>query len=797
MEEVIVTAQKREENLQRAALSVAALNGDELRNAGKTNLVQMLRGVAGVETGNGGYFFIRGVGNGPQFGQDASVTLTTNGVFMQRGQTPRDTFYDVARVEVARGPQTTLTGRTSEGGAVSVITNEPGLDKLELKGTVEGGNYNLFATQGVINVPLNEMFALRIATTTVRRDGYFTADGGDVDSESGRVRLLFKPNEDFKVVLSGDYSTSSTTGTGTGNSGIISFTAPFTTANGYYWNPTPPLTYNTFKIANVYADVSWNTQFANFYFQPTYQHADVLNNGFTTNYVTYTTQRNLGFSDMQALARATNNVRSSSPQRQRSYEFRVSNPDDADIKWLVGAYYYWQSQVLATQNANGSLTTTSPATAVAVWPAAPYPQIYPQSTRRISEDKDVYAQATLPLTATWRVTGGVRYSQDSKQRAFSPGNYLLPDGTTINSNYRFPINDNLSGQASSSSFVYYNIEALNAEYKRTNWLAKLEHDLTDSSLLYAMVSTGWKTGSFLNVPSPDAICGTTPTIGGAGSVGCAGASPYLTPGFKAAYDPEFLTSYEVGSKNTLLDDHLRLNASLYYYNYRNYQFNYSVNFFNPATGVDPDFLPVASYTGNAGTVRNYGGELESSYLLSDNDKLDLNISYMHARFGAVPVSEQAAPGVKTWAASLRGLSLPHSPTWQIMPKYAHSFIFGSGASLVASADAQFSTKQIINTPASCQQIPGFYPAGSCTAAALTVPDYARSYWEQKSFAKFNLSFAYNGASNNWTLTAYINNLTDKTTFTDLFAPNAFTGTGQTTFAPDEPRAYGVILSAKL
>ncbi|MGC3981868.1 MAG: TonB-dependent receptor [Steroidobacteraceae bacterium] len=809
LEEIVVTAQKREETLQKAALSVTALVGDDLRQQGKTDLPDMLRGVAGVETGNG-FFFVRGIGSAPQFGQDASVTVSVNGVFMQNAQTQRDAFFDIARVEVARGPQTTLTGRTSEGGAINVISNEPNLDQFELKGVVEGGDHSLLATQGVINLPIGSQVAFRTAFATVNRDGYFTS-GGDLDNKSVRARLLWQPSEDIKLILSGDYSDGLLTGTASGNTDRIDLSLPFYTLHGYYWNPTPPLTKSKYIIKNFWGDFTWDTAVGTLYFQPTYQENKVINYPiYSANSVTLFNNLALGYNYDAAVARSTTSSSNASPANSTSYELRFSSPASSKLKWLVGLYYFKGEQAIALLN--GTAGTSSPnnatanpanATAVGILPTIGYPVVYPQSNKRVTTDKDVYFQATYPVTKTWRVTGGARYSDDAKKRGTAVGGFVLPDGTAINTNFRFPLDNNATNPgvpngntATNGPFIYYNLDAATASYKRVNWLAKLEHDVTDTSMLYAMVSTGWKTGSFINIPSASALC-SPPPAGAPLAATCSNTVPLVISGFKADYDPEYLTAYEIGSKNMLLNDRLRVNGSLYYYDYKGFQFNYAVNWVNPAAGVDPDFQPLTGQTGNAKKATSYGGEIETSYLITANDKLDFNVSYIHARLKEVQVSSLAAASVKAWAAALTNFTFPHAPSWQLTPRYSHVFNLNGHGDITANMDAQYSSKQYTNLPSSCQQIPGNYAAGTCAATPLVVDDHVLTYYVQPAFTKMNASVAYHSTNSKWSVTGYINNATNKKTIVSNTPPNSFVGFGSAGFTPDDPRTYGVIVSANL
>lgn len=798
LEEVVVTAQRREENLQKAALSITALEGEDLRERGRSSILDIVRGVPGVEIGGNGYMNIRGVGQSPSLaaGQDPSVTLNVNGVFMLNPQGGRDAYYDIARVEVARGPQTTLTGRTAEGGSINVITNEPNLKQLEMNGSLEAGNYSRKAATAVLNLPLGSSFALRVAGSHTQKEGYFYntgGTGGAYNTNAARVRLLVQPNDDIKLVFSADYSHSVTRGQGgtssVGNTGVIDLSKPFYTLNGYYWNPSPGDSRLYYTIKNYWGDFSWNTPAGVFTFAPNYQdNVSLSYPSYATNVPSLNTGLANGLSFSTALAQATTWTSSLTPGISRQYEFRWANPQDAKLKWMLGYYYYYNKLAFATLN--GGTGTTS-------LPIAQYPVVYPQNQTRVSLDKDFFGQITIPFAATWRATFGARYSNDSKERGESPGGYLEPDGTVINTNQRFPINNNVAGSvAPNGPFIYYDLSAGSVAYKHTNWLAKLEHDFSATSMSYAMVSTGWKTGAFIVVPNLGVLCSTTPPPGAPLARGCATPVPIVTPGYRDRYDPEYLTSFEVGTKNTLLDGKLRLNGSLFYYDYDGYQFPYIVNHFNPATGVDPDFGPTFGQIGNA-KAKSYGGEVETSWLFTQHDRVDLNVSYLHARLENVPVSDLAPQAVKTWAASLAGFTLPHSPTWQVRPKYEHIFNLRTGTFNVA-LDAQISTKQLATfLPNNCQQIPGTYAAGACTAGALTVGEYVRSYYTLPGFTKYNLSLGYHSSSGKWSVSGYVYNVTDKETFNTLQLPNSFVGTANLNITADDPRTYGVIVSVKL
>lgn len=169
LEEVIVTAQRREESLQKTPISITAISGADLLAREVTSIDSALRDVPGVViqgNANGGGVYIRGIGSG----QDSAiggpaVNLNFDGIYQQQPELPMASIYDLERVEVLRGPQGTLYGRNATAGSINIITANP-QDHFEAAGTVGLGNYNLLHTEGMVNVPLNDAIAVRAAMSS-------------------------------------------------------------------------------------------------------------------------------------------------------------------------------------------------------------------------------------------------------------------------------------------------------------------------------------------------------------------------------------------------------------------------------------------------------------------------------------------------------------------------------------------------------------------------------------------------------------------------------------------------------
>src|ERR1700674_268079 len=167
LQEIVVTAARREETIQKSSLAIQAISADQASAAGLVQVTDLSKLVPGLQVGmNGGssQIFIRGVGD---FSANAlsnpGVAFNVDGVYVGRPEAVNSNFYDISRVEVLKGPQGTLYGRNSSGGAINLITNSPTLD--EVKGTlnIESGNYNLYHIDGAINIPISNTLAIRAA----------------------------------------------------------------------------------------------------------------------------------------------------------------------------------------------------------------------------------------------------------------------------------------------------------------------------------------------------------------------------------------------------------------------------------------------------------------------------------------------------------------------------------------------------------------------------------------------------------------------------------------------------------
>lgn len=818
LHDIVVTAQKVRSSLQKTIGSISAIDGDRAAKEGKGTLNEILRDTAGVQlmgtgaSGQGFFVSIRGVGFAPVFGQDSPVTVSLNGVFQQRAQSTRALFYDIARVEVVRGPDSTLNGRNAEGGSVTVIANDPS-HKFEASGTVEAGNYDLFAGQAMINVPIGQTLALRAAVSGERRDGYLSNGGSDSHVLGGRVRALWEPSSDFKVILTADYAKQTGLGQQQSASGLIDLTGAIRFPNGYWTSYNPSTGHRHFNNGNYYADITANLGFAELFIQPTYNRSryDLESNTFSQlTYLTRLSQAtDSGHADPEGIARAlaSTNGKEVSRQDQKTLEVRLSSPVSSPIKWLVGGYFLDNQEDTGVNMQSGTGYTTAarattlsatavPATAVVDAGIAP-PAFYSEvSPHREVRDYAGFAQVTVPITERLRVVAGGRYTRERKLRNEQVGNVCVANsiqtstcatagssalnGTRINTTLYYLLDNGVANTTTnngewsdtnmSGNRVYFSVPAGRAVFTRADYKLSLQYDVSPTSNVYGLVSTGFKSGGFINLPPA--------------------SSGLLNPGFRNTFDPENLTSLEIGMKNDLLDRKWRLNVSAFVYDYRDYQFSYSAQVFNPdavlsytTRRIDPDFT--TTITANAARARSFGGEVESTLILSDRDRFTLNISYLHARFRKVNLAGGTAATLAL-GDSLKGFALPRSPELTIIPGYSHVFAVGKAGTLVASVDGHFETESNLTIPSN--------------AAVL-----ARKYYVQPSFMKVNASLAFNPSQGDWGITAYIRNIGNVGTLQSITVPTGYTNTvpvfgalnqANIGFEAADPRTYGVTVTAR-
>lgn len=459
LQEIVVTAARREETIQKSSLAIQAVSGDQASTAGLVQVTDLSKLVPGLQVGmNGGssQIFIRGVGD---FSANAlsnpGVAFNVDGVYVGRPEAVNSNFYDISRVEVLKGPQGTLYGRNSSGGAINLITNSPTLD--EVKGTlnIESGNYDLYHIDGAINIPISNTLAIRAAFNKVSRNGYLS-DGTDDDQEEAmRLKALWHPNDDFSVIFSVDGAKVGGKGAGyvylPGAPGAGRWEAEASNrSNAYYAsfpgstgvNPILGDSKQDNKFLDASAQMDWNLGFATLTVIPAYRHGD-----------TYDLSHDAQLQEI------------SDKSDQETFEARLSHTDET-IKWVAGAYYFHESNPGKVH--------------IDVGPTVLYTKILYQPT---GTSYAAFGEGTVSVTNQFRLIGGARYT--TEKRSLNGIFYISPDNGAS-----FIDHENFNGDVTFNSVT---------------WKGGAEFDVTPENMLYFTASTGFKAGGLTQTTSPDNV----------------------------------------------------------------------------------------------------------------------------------------------------------------------------------------------------------------------------------------------------------------------------------------------------
>jgi len=281
IEEIVVTAQRREESSQKAPIPISVLASQDLVDAGVSSAEDMTRLVPALSLYQGGQgsiqASIRGVGNlsGNTYAEQA-IAFSFDGIYIARTGNVAGNFFDLDRVEVLKGPQGTLYGRNTNAGAVNIVPKRPKLGEFGGDAQVTIGNYGTLNGEAAVNLPIGSVSALRLAGQVVKHDGYLSDGYNDQDETDARATWLLQPNSALSLMVVGTY----TDRAGKGSAGVQiaggdTFDGPSSPAQQAIWsaagfNPVQPDGYIRGHIAGVHAQLDWTTSAGTLTFLPGY-----------------------------------------------------------------------------------------------------------------------------------------------------------------------------------------------------------------------------------------------------------------------------------------------------------------------------------------------------------------------------------------------------------------------------------------------------------------------------------------------------------------------------------------------
>ena len=655
LEEVTVTARKIEESLQDTPVSISAFTSAalEARSIQKVNEVAFytpnLSAAQGYSGGSDGFYYIRGVGiNDFTAAMDPPVGVYLDGVYL--GRTAGSTFdlVDVERIEVLRGPQGTLFGRNTSGGAISVTSRRPG-EEFGGKAALQGGDRDWMRGELDLDVPLIEGTLLsRLSLLKNKQDGWTDRlwDGntlGDEDTDAAQLILQWLPSDDLSILLSGDYSKND----GTPQPQITSGAALPSSS------PCPPFCIPLPADINEQASPSFDKTWA----------AEKLQNDLEVWGVSGVIDWDLGGMALKSITAyrkldqhtaADFDVTSyvfydddiPLDQKQFSQEFQLSGTAfDSRMNWLAGAYYFDEeidqtnAITLGATGPGGVLfapvtVPIAPGVDLPVVPMVVDPPLPGDPGYRVINSQNIlpkteawagFGQIDYALTDKLKLNAGVRYSEDDKEQKY---NFYI-----INSIPNHPL------------YPVATIPTVQTKADNTwdSWDPRvgLEYAFTDEVMTYVSYASGFRSGGFNSRP----------------------VEPPIT-----SFDPEEVSTYEVGIKSEWFERRMRLNAAAFYTEYDNMQIQV----------LSGGFFDIT----NAGDAEISGGELELTGVIGDNFNLNAGIGYLDAKYTSV-TEEAIAAGVT------KNNDLPMTPEWTVNLGAQYRLPLGRYGSVVARADYIF------------------------------------------------------------------------------------------------------------
>jgi iron complex outermembrane receptor protein len=649
LEEVEVTAQRRTESVQRAAVAVSVVTPVELRDAGVarpqelTELVPSLQVAASAAPIS--VYYLRGAGNftGNAL-TDSAVAFNVDGVSIGRPHSTAGFFYDLERIEVLKGPQGTLYGRNATGGAINVLPRAPELGALGGEASAEAGNEDQLRFDGALNVPLGDRAAIRAAAFHVERDGFMSDGLDDQDDSAARLSLLVEPNDALSIRVAADYFDQGGLGTGStpialgpGNRyGISSaeggafLETQRNAIAGRNFNPMPLTQHLDNEFWGVNATLDWTTAKGTLTLLPAYResHLDTVGTALGVNVTTV------------------------EDDDQASLEARFASSRDGRLSYIVGAYWFDETNdvPLFVPNTQYSISI----------------QDYETGVESIAG----FGRLTYELTESLRATVGARYTDEEK---FFRGTFdgalrvcppvpvaSCPDAARFPATQVTPATPGFNPLDGTATAVFAIVSDETASFSDWNWRAALDWDLTDDSFLYASFETGFKSGGFFF--SNDS----------------------------QVFQPEEIEAFTLGSRNRLLDGRLQLDVEAFYWRYDDQQVSTIMRDSQGATNLG---------TRNVGNATMQGFEVESTWLVADATRLRLDAQYLDATYDdfrydvpgpAPPLTGCAvSPAGANFLVDCSGKQAPYAPEWTANLGVEQTFTLGDGARIVAGARLRY------------------------------------------------------------------------------------------------------------
>ncbi|NBW10000.1 MAG: TonB-dependent receptor [Caulobacteraceae bacterium] len=799
VEDVVVTAQLRAQDPIEVPFALTAYTGAFLEKLGVQDFEELSAYVPGFlvqnQSPNNAGFVMRGItSDSGEATVEPRVSVFQDGVSISKSRGSYVELFDIQRMEVAKGPQSTLYGRGALIGAVNIIQNKPLVGEYDAAARASVGNLDYRMAELMLNVPVGETGAIRFSTRMKTRDGYIeNLLGGDnynsVDTRAFRLSGAFEPSDRFRVDIIGNYQTDNPAGTSfksiaytpqDPNTGAVlgvrdaNEGAALTPGGNFDGGKTLGLDRDVWGVTGIVkAGLS-----------------DSLTLTSTTAYREFDSYETF---DADGVSLPLLTAAEDAQGRQWSQEFRLNYDNGGRLSGFAGVGYFKEdgsqravtefNERIALAQLSGLLDGTPAAALPNTLPLAAYSSsalinpilaglgipapfipgiaanlksshIEEATNSSELESIDLFADATYKITDRLEVSAGVRYTRDDKTTGFASqvdngrsivGSLLAISTIPPAGQLAFLTALATPGAANAPVTAAFPLFGLTFQPTAGNgststqgleddgftWRATARYALSDDASLYANYARGRR---------PTVLAASAPS------------APFGAPRFTEVAS-EQVDSYEVGYKAALMDRRLRVDAAAYLYNYENFQ-----------TTVQQGTLFV---TTNAGKAESYGFEGQLSWAMTEQVEVFGTYGYNHSRFKAgiydgnkfrLSPDNRASVGM-IWTLPVAGGSLEVQPTYT----WQSEMFFDDN-----NDRTDLQTRNFV---------------------ADTVVDEV-----QKAYGLLNLRVRYAPTGENWGVEVFGDNLTDEKFIKD--AGNTGDGLGMPTFIAGEPRTYGLTVSLR-
>ena len=759
LEEIVVTARKRAENLQDVPISAQVISGAAMAANNIRSLTELSQSLPGVQlnpTASSGEFFVRGIGSGGNYTFDQSVGTFIDDIYHGRTRIADAAVLDLDRVELLKGPQSTFFGNNAVAGALNMVTAKP-TDSFEGSVRALYGQYGQYTAEGMLNIPLNPDFAVRFAAIADglsgwAKDPYAGHDQPDQDNKAGRITFLYQPTEDFQAKLKVEGgSNHESDGSMVGD---CPPPAPFATASGMYnfcaaalKTGYPVGVSNFLNTSNAGQGIDLST------------FEDVLTLNYQAGDDTLTSVTGwynyhfLANEDADGTPLQLLTLQTREPYHQFSQELRIASPQGQTLEYLAGLYAqsdhlggyaqdltdYYLTPTIAKTAAYAALQSDVPLASI-----GPYEQA--------EHDYAAFASAAWNVTEQLKVGAGLRgtwvYKSASSATLYGTGTsayggFVLLPGATLQT---------LAGKLLGNPKPAWSAKN---SYNAGMPSAEVDYKIVPAAMFYATYGRGFLAG----VPTD---VGYVPPATGI-------ATPPILP--------EHVDAYEVGFKSEMFSNHLRVNLDLFLSKYTDLQV--------ASTAITPGGTLVGEIT-NAASSRTQGVEFSGEWVLS-GWRVSTAVTYLDARYLSyknvtltqaqtycrgnpkLAACEQEFPAGVPALQDLSGQPTEFAPTWSGSLTTSYTVALPRGLHWITELDVYAST---------------WYFDGS---TGTNDPEL-----RQPGYGRLDGRLALEGPQSHWSVALVLKNLTDKVLFTGGIGSNTLPASaGSTLLQVEQPRNIAV------